>query len=167
MHQAYVMLGSNIDPVENTRRALGMLAEHVQIRAVSSCWETRSVGYDGPNFINTVVWIDTDLEQEALKRQVLSAIEQTLGRVRGANKNAPRTIDLDIIIFDGQVVDSNLWRQAHVAAPMSELLPDFPHPDTGRTLKDAARELIAGAYAVKRPGLLTMPNPAPKDLSEG
>ncbi len=154
MHQAYVMLGSNIDPVENTRRAIEMLAKRVQLLAVSTCWETHSIGYDGPNFINAAVWIGVDLGQEELKQRVLGVIEQALGRTRTANKNAPRTIDLDIVIFDDQVVDPNLWQQAHIAAPMAELLPELPNPGTGRMLKDVAEELRATAYAVPRPELL-------------
>ena len=153
MHQAYVMLGSNIDPVENTRRALALLAEWVRLLAVSNCWETGSVGYDGPNFINVAVLAETALDREDLKTQVLASIEKQLGRVRSANKNAPRTIDLDIVVFDGQVVDQNLWERAHVAAPMAELLPDLRHPQSGQTLKEAATELQASAYAVPRPEL--------------
>ncbi len=164
MHQAYVLLGSNIDPVENTRRALDMLAKQAQVVAISTCWETSSVGYDGPNFINAIVLIEVDLGQEELKRDLLGGIEQALGRVRTTNKNAPRTIDLDPIVFDGEVVDGHLWRQAHVAAPMAELLPNLPHPETGRALKDIAAELQASAYAVPRPGLLKTPGPDPKDF---
>lgn len=154
MHQAYLILGSNIDPIQNTRRALDLLAERVQIRAISNCWETRSVGYDGPNFINVAVWVLTCLEKEELKNEVLSAIERELGRVRTGEKSAPRTIDLDIIVFDGVVVDAHLWEQAFVAAPMAELLPDLLYPQSGKTLREVAKALRKESYAVPRPELL-------------
>ncbi len=153
------MLGSNIDPVENTRRALRMLAERVQLPAVSNCWETGSIGYDGPNFINAVVLIQTDLDQEELKRQVLGPIEQALGRVRSSNKNAPRTMDLDVILFDEQVVEPNLWRMAHIAAPLAELLPNLIDPETGQFLKQVAVDLVTGTHAIPRPELLQMTSP--------
>ncbi len=59
---------------------------------------------DQPNFLNAAVLIETDLTAAELKEQVLQVIERELGRVRTADKNAPRTIDLDIALFGDQVL---------------------------------------------------------------
>lgn len=65
--------------------------------------------------MNTAAWISTPLSAEELKTQVISVIENRLGRVRTADKYAPRTIDLDIILFDEQVIDDNLWTRDFLA----------------------------------------------------
>jgi 2-amino-4-hydroxy-6-hydroxymethyldihydropteridine diphosphokinase len=141
MHTVYLILGSNIDPLENTRQALALLSERVHVQSISTCWETPPVGTDGPQFINTAVCICTALEPEALKTEVLRAIERELGRVRTADKYAPRPIDLDIVVFDDQVLDPALWSLAYLALPFAELLPEFVQPETGKRLADIAAEL--------------------------
>ena len=150
MHTAHVMIGSNINPVENTRQAVIRLSEETILEAFSTTWETKSVGFDGPNFLNTMVSLKTDLNLESLKKNILSPIEKNLGRVRTVNKNSPRTIDLDITIFDGEIVDTALWRRAHIALPAAELLPNLRHPETGQTLKEIAEILKTMAYAIPR-----------------
>jgi len=141
VYTVYLILGSNIDPLENTRRALALLSEQVQVQAVSGCWETPPYGTDGPHFINTAVCIRTGFEAETLKLEVLRPIEQKLGRVREADKFAPRPIDLDIIIFDRRVIDQDLWTLAHVALPFAELLPDMLHTESGKRLSEIASAL--------------------------
>jgi 2-amino-4-hydroxy-6-hydroxymethyldihydropteridine diphosphokinase len=153
-HRACILLGSNIEPEQNTRRAVAMLKELCRILAFSSCWETGSVGYNGPNFINLAVLVETDLDTADFKQKIIDRIEERLGRVRTPNKNAPRTIDLDIIVMDGEVLDHNLWDRAHVALPVSELLPDLIDLNTGKNLKETAGELAQQAHAVPRQDVL-------------
>jgi 2-amino-4-hydroxy-6-hydroxymethyldihydropteridine diphosphokinase len=153
-HRACILLGSNIEPEQNTRRAVAMLKELCRILAFSSCWETGSVGYNGPNFINLAVLVETDLDAVDFKQKIIDRIEERLGRVRTPNKNAPRTIDLDIIVVDGEVLDQNLWDRAHVALPVSELLPDLIDLNTGKNLKETAGELVQQAHAVPRQDVL-------------
>jgi 7,8-dihydro-6-hydroxymethylpterin-pyrophosphokinase len=89
---------------------------------------------------------------------VLYEIEQALGRVRSADKSAPRTIDLDITLFDDQVLelgqrhvpDPDLLRHPHIAVPMADLAPQYVHPETGQTLKEIA-EGLPSAGLVPRP----------------
>ena len=154
MHTIYLILGSNIDPVENARRAIRLLAERVQVLAISTCWETSPVGTDGPNFINAAVCIQTDLEPEELKTKVLRAIELEMGRIRSADKFAPRPIDLDIVICDGQVIESQLWTLAYLALPFSELLPELLHPVSQKQLAEVAAELHLAGNAHPLPGIL-------------
>lgn len=149
MHEAILILGSNINPAENLDRALDLLREQVNLLEISSTWETGAVGTRGPNYLNAAARIATSLEAEQLKWQVLRSIETTLGRVRSSDKYAPRPIDLDVIIFDGVVVDDTLWERAYIALTVAELLPDFSHPQNGRRLADIAQDLHQHAYAVK------------------
>jgi 2-amino-4-hydroxy-6-hydroxymethyldihydropteridine diphosphokinase len=141
-HQACLLVGSNIRAEENLRLALQRLQEWVVILEASSVWETAAVGSDGPDFLNLALLVATPLEATELKGQVLRPLEAGMGRVRSADKNAPRPIDLDIIVFDGEPVDGLLWKHAYRAVPVAELLPDL-RSDSGETLKQAAERLSA------------------------
>ena len=148
-HTLLLGLGSNIAPEENLPRALRFLRQSLQIQAVSSVWETPPVGGEGPNFLNAVARVGVDLPAKVLRTQVLHPLESRLGRVRTDDPNAPRPIDLDILIFDGKVLEPEIWVQSYWAIPLAELLPDFPHPLTSETLARIARRL-AGVTPIRR-----------------
>jgi 2-amino-4-hydroxy-6-hydroxymethyldihydropteridine diphosphokinase len=151
--KAYLGLGSNIDPAINIAGALEMLGRHLTIEEVAQTWETAAVGSHGPNFLNTAAAVHTQLPPELLKSLVLRRIERELGRVRTANKNAPRTIDLDILVYEGQVLDPKVWTYAFVAVPLAELLPGLRNPETGETLEQTAKRLADGARLTSRPDI--------------
>ena len=153
LHTAVLSLGSNIEPAANLKSAVHLLQNSGQIDAVASTWETGAFGSSGPNFLNTVVIFRSGHTYGALTQQVLRPIDNRLGRVRVADKNAPRTIDLDILIFDGEVLDPELWERLYIALPAAELLPDLLNPLTGRTLLQTAGELQSAGCAVRRPDL--------------
>lgn len=146
-HIACLLLGSNISPVENLQRAMVKLREQGDVLAASSVWETIAVGSDGPNFLNAALLYQTESSAHDLKMNVLLPIEISLGRVRTENKNAPRTIDIDIIVYDNQVIDSHIWDRMFVALPISELLPNLRNPQDGRTLGETANELRQSSWA--------------------
>ncbi len=83
------------------------------------------MGTTGPDFLNLALLVTTSLEAGELKEKVLRPLEAQLGRLRSADKNAPRPIDLDIIIFDDLLLDPNLLLYAHRAVPVAEILPDY------------------------------------------
>lgn len=140
-HQVYIGLGSNIDPVINFKLAVEKLRNHVQVEAISKIWETPPVGTSGPNFLNAVVRIRTPLEITLLRDRVLRRIESQLGRVRNLDPNSPRPIDLDILIFDKCVLDTEIWSRAHIAVPLAEFVPDLINPETSKTLLETAGHL--------------------------
>ncbi|NWF91232.1 MAG: 2-amino-4-hydroxy-6-hydroxymethyldihydropteridine diphosphokinase [Ignavibacteriaceae bacterium] len=149
---AYLSLGSNINTEANLRAALELLAAQTRLVAVSSVWETRPVGLtEQPNFLNAAAIVETELTAEQLKREVLVAIEQRLGRVSQADKNAPRPIDLDITLFNREIVelgnrhipDPEIVERPFVAIPLAEIAPDYKHPELGQTLSEIARNFEA------------------------
>ena len=73
--------------------------------------------------------------------EVLRRIESKIGRVRTEDPNAPRPIDLDILLFDEQVIDDEIWSQAHIAVPLAEFLPNYLCIETGETLQEIAQRL--------------------------
>lgn len=134
-------MGSNICPTKNLPLAVYLLQKYMTILQTSSVWETEAVGSDSPNFLNAALLVTTSMEAEILKEQVLRPLEARLERVRTSDKNAPRTIDLDIILFDRQLLEPNLWRYAYCAVPVAEVLPGY-QSDTGEYLKDSALHLV-------------------------
>jgi len=139
-----ISLGSNIDPEKNLSLALKMLADEVVLLKQSSIWQTPAVGSNGPDYLNAAVLIQSTLSPDSLKDQILSTIELKLGRIRTNNKNEDRLIDLDIVMVDGKCLDEDLWNQAHVAVPASELIPECKNPQSGETLSQAAQRLFPG-----------------------
>jgi len=139
MKKAYLGLGSNIDPTCYLPEAVRCLQEYLDVRAVSSIWQSKAVGSSGPDYLNAVLEIKTDLTQVELKQCIITHIEETLGRVRTEDKFADRTIDIDILIYDQDILDSELWTQPHIFVPLAELIPGLVNPNSGETLEVLAR----------------------------
>lgn len=156
MNQVVIALGSNIEKEQNLPRAIALLREMCEVTAVSPIYETEPVGLlNQPNFWNAAVLIQTDLGASEIKQQIIGTVETALKRVRQADKNAPRTIDADIVLFndgvfaydggDGRlrhVPDPDLIKFAHVAVPVADLLPNLPHPETGEPLAELVKRLL-------------------------
>jgi 2-amino-4-hydroxy-6-hydroxymethyldihydropteridine diphosphokinase len=150
-HRAYLLLGSNIDPERNLPAACRQLAAHGRIVRVSQVWESPPAdGSAQANYLNAAVLMETTHSAEHLRRTVLPGIESALGRVRDPrDKYAARTIDIDIGLFDSDVLevagaripDPDLGRRPFVAVPLAEIDPDYVHPENGRTLSQIAAAL--------------------------
>ncbi|RME49285.1 MAG: 2-amino-4-hydroxy-6-hydroxymethyldihydropteridine diphosphokinase [Caldilineae bacterium] len=156
---AYLSLGSNIRPLENVKHALRLLAQQTRLLAVSTFWETEPVGCAGqPNYLNGAVIVETPLSAAALKEKVLRPIERQLGRVRGEDKNAPRTMDIDLIFFNRDtfrlgrrtIPSPEVLERAFVAIPLAEIAPDYIHPLTGQSLRTIARRFTAELQTMQK-----------------
>ncbi len=143
MSRAYLSLGSNIDAVRHLRIAIDALRERFGAVTVSKVYRTRAVGFDGPDFHNAAAMIDTDLDPHALNAW-LHALEDAWGRDRSGPRYGDRTLDIDIVLFDDEVIEGpgNLriprpeLKHAFVLRPLAEIAPDIEVPGTGRTLAD-------------------------------
>ena len=140
-HSAILILGSNINPEENIKRAFRELASRFTIEKTSNVIESIAEGGLGPNFLNAAVKIRTNLSLEELKFNQLRCIEDELGRIRTMDKNAPRTIDIDILIFDDQVIDPNIWQRIYLAIPLMEIEPQMVNRETGEDLSEIVKQL--------------------------
>ncbi len=146
----FISLGSNIEPEKNLAQAVRLLRSKCHVTAVSSVYRTAPQGFsEQPDFLNMAVLVSTSLSPESLKGEALDWIEHELERIRDPlNKNAPRTIDLDISLWGDavfeygakpwRVPDPDILRFAHVAIPLAELAPDLVHPTEGVTLAEIA-----------------------------
>jgi 2-amino-4-hydroxy-6-hydroxymethyldihydropteridine diphosphokinase len=152
MTEVLISLGSNLDKEINLPAAIALLRQHpdILVLAVSPVLVTAAIAADGsfaaqPEFHNAAVRAETALAPQEL-RGVLRAIETQLGRVRGADKFAPRTIDLDLSFYgsgvtganDKPLPDPDVLRFAHVAIPLASVAGDWVHPVTGETLTAVA-----------------------------
>lgn len=150
-HLAYLGLGSNISPETNLAHALCLLRATVQVIAVSKVWNTPAVGTEGPDFLNAAVAIRTELSPDELKSRVIRKIENQLGRVRTEDKNAPRPIDIDILIFDNELFDPEIWIRVHLAVPLAELIPNYVHMESGEKMAHAAQRLSLSTPINQKP----------------
>ena len=154
---AYLSLGSNIDPEHNLPKAASQLAQFGRIKAASSVWQTAPVGFTNqPDFLNAAVLLETELSAETLRHQAITQIENALGRVRTENKNGPRPIDIDIMLFNHDVgsighrriPDPELLERCFVAIPMAEIAPDYVHPEEKVSLKEIALKFNSATTSI-------------------
>jgi dihydroneopterin aldolase/2-amino-4-hydroxy-6-hydroxymethyldihydropteridine diphosphokinase len=142
---AYIGLGSNVEPEENVVRAIELLSRETELVSVSRFYRSAALRRpEQPEFLNGACCICTNLSARALKFDVLRGIERRLGRVRSADKYAPRSIDLDVLLYGDEVCDEedlripdpDIRERAFVALPLLELWPEAVLPDTGQRLAD-------------------------------
>jgi 2-amino-4-hydroxy-6-hydroxymethyldihydropteridine diphosphokinase len=143
--EAFIAVGSNIEPLRNVPAALDMLLEDVRVTGVSTMYRTAPLGRpEQPAFVNGVWRVETALDARKLKFTVLRGIEARLGRVRTEDAFAARPIDLDIALFGGAVIDEpdlvvpdpDVRERAFLAVPLVELAPELRLPGSGVRLAD-------------------------------
>ena len=154
-HLAYLSLGSNIQPEVNLIKGVQLLQQKGRILGISSAWESKSVGAEGPNYLNACVSYLTSLGWEDLKEQVILPIEVQLGRKRIENKFAPRTMDIDIVLFDGRSCDDKSWEKAFVVVPLAEIYPTYQNPVRNESIRDTAARLRREIWMETRPEVLS------------
>lgn len=157
--RVFLSLGSNIEPEKNLPAAVRELQRYGKVLAVSQVWQSAPVGYaEQADFLNAAVLLETLLSAAELRNVAIPEIEAKLHRVRDPNnKNAPRTIDLDISLYGREVIevvgrripDPDILSRVFVAVPLAELDPEYVHPETGTTLCEVAAGLEAATRGMK------------------
>lgn len=121
-HSTFLSVGSNIEPEANVEQAARILASEHRLIDRSRFMQTAPDGYqDQPDFLNGAFFIDTTLEFDEFNLY-LKELEKRLGRVKGPIKSGPRTIDLDIIIWDGRIMHADYPAKDYTREPIDELL---------------------------------------------
>jgi 2-amino-4-hydroxy-6-hydroxymethyldihydropteridine diphosphokinase len=155
--EVFVAAGSNVEPVENLRRALDALALHYPGLRCSCAYGNAAVGFEGDDFVNLVVGFDTDDDVRKVIDHLHEA-EAACGRARNAPKWAPRSMDLDILLYGSMVIEEpglvlprpDLLRRAYMLGPMAELAPDLVHPTEGSTMRELWAAFDQSAHAMRR-----------------
>jgi 2-amino-4-hydroxy-6-hydroxymethyldihydropteridine diphosphokinase len=150
MEKSYIGLGSNLGRRRSMlRQALQQMERRgIAIESHSSLWESEPVDAPGtPWFLNMAVGAGCEMEPSALLECLLS-IEVEMGRVRG-EVNAPRTLDLDLLLFGDRLLDEpqlivphpRMWERRFVLAPLAEIAPGLTDPRGGVTVRERLAQL--------------------------
>lgn len=125
MNTAVVSVGSNINPTENINTAKIMISKEFNLIRASSFKETEPIGYkEQDDFYNGAFLVQTDRDFDDFNN-MLKKIEINMGRVKRSNKQGPREIDLDIIVWNNKVVDNDVYEREFLQSSILEVLPGF------------------------------------------
>lgn len=157
MPQVYVAAGSNVEPERHLERAVAHLERAFGPLQVSPWYRNAAAGFDGADFINFVVGFETQLPVHEVRAR-LQQIEQVCGRAREAPKWAPRTMDLDILLYGDQVCAEpglilprpDLLRRAYMLGPLADLAPERLHPSAHVTIGTLWRQFDQAAHPLVR-----------------
>lgn len=137
--RVYLGLGSNIDPARHLGEAVAQLREAFGLITVSRVCRTAPVGFQGEDFYNLAVGLDTDLDLTTLAA-LLRGMEDAAGRFRGGEKFAPRTLDVDVLTYGAlaraepsALPRADILEYAFVLGPLADIAPDERHPVLGTT----------------------------------
>ena len=143
MAKIYISIGSNIEAEKNIRNAIHALQEYYGKLILSSVYESESVGFDGDNFLNLVVGLNTDENVHEVVA-TLRKIEDKNGRDRSGPRFSPRVVDLDLLLYDDLILKEDklelprdeITKNAFVLQPLDEIASQLIHPVTGKTMCD-------------------------------
>jgi 2-amino-4-hydroxy-6-hydroxymethyldihydropteridine diphosphokinase len=157
MPQVYVAAGSNVEPERNLALAVKELGREFPGVRLSPWYRNRAVGFEGDDFINFVAGFTTDLSvREVVVR--LHAIETLCGRPRDAPRWAPRSMDLDVLVYDDLICDEprlklprpDLLKRAYMLGPLAALAPELVHPTAGVTIGELWERFDRAAHPLER-----------------
>jgi 2-amino-4-hydroxy-6-hydroxymethyldihydropteridine diphosphokinase len=157
MARISVSLGSNVDRERNIRQALALLQQQYGELILSPVYQTASVGFEGDDFFNLVVLFSSD-DQAVEVVHALKQIENNMGRDRSLPKFSARSIDLDLLTYDHQVVNEGvvqiprreILKNAFVLKPLSDIMGDDRHPEVGKTYAELWEKMKSTADRIEK-----------------
>lgn len=161
MAVVYLGLGSNIDAEKNLRLAAGELRRLFGELTVSPVYRSTALGFSGPDFLNLVVALATDVGPLDVIGQI-ERIHEMAGRTRGPDKYSSRPLDIDLLLY-GDTVDpepplrlprSDILAHSFVLQPLADIAPGLVHPLTGREIAEHWREFDADSHPLTRVDLI-------------
>ena len=155
--EAFVGVGSNVDPEKNILAALPEIESRVQVLAASRFYRNPAIApdrFERPPFVNGVLKIRTGFTPSDLKHGVLRDVEKSVQRRRTGDRYGPRTLDLDLLVYgdlevesDGIILpDPDISAQPFWAVPLSELVPKMRPPNTPLSMKELVRTLDTRSF---------------------
>ena len=156
-HLIYVGIGSNIEQEKYIRISAKSLKEtfgaDCQLQ-LSPVYKTQAVGFEGDDFYNLVASFYSELSPYEVEKE-LKKIEHLHGRQRNQNKFSARTLDIDLLLYDQEIIHTNgisiprdeIEKYAFVLSPLAELAPKLIHPETQKTILEMWRELKEKTHA--------------------
>ncbi len=156
MATVYLGLGSNESPEANLRLAIRELEKRYGELAISAVYRSAAVGFDGEDFLNLVVRLQSADSPLAIRDEI-ELIHNLAGRVRGSDKWESRPLDIDLLLYNDLVKDErpvrvprdDILQYSFVLRPLAELAPDQVHPVTGRTMLEHWQEFDASSHPLE------------------
>ena len=156
MPEVYVAAGSNVAPEENLSRAVAELQRAFPDVRFSPWYRNRAVGFEGDDFINLVAGFSTGLALDEVLT-TLQAIEARCGRARDAPRWAPRSMDLDVLLYGDLVCERpgirlprpDLLKRAYMLGPLAALAPGVMHPTEQRTIGELWQRFDRAAHPLE------------------
>lgn len=157
MPRVFVAAGSNVDPEKNLANATREMERSFPDIQFSPWYRNRALGFDGADFINLVAGFTTEMPlHDVVKR--LRAIEELCGRAREAPKWAPRSMDLDILLYGDLVHEEpglklprpDLLKRPYMLGPMADLAPEVLHPTANVTIGELWQRFDRAAHPMAR-----------------
>ena len=156
MATVYLGLGSNESPEANLGLAIAELEKRYGELAISAIYRSAAVGFDGEDFLNLVVRLQSEDSPQAICEEI-ELIHDLAGRVRGSDKWRTRSLDVDLLLYDDLVKDErpirvpreDILRYSFVLRPLAELAPDQVHPVTGKTMLEHWQEFDASSHPLE------------------
>jgi 2-amino-4-hydroxy-6-hydroxymethyldihydropteridine diphosphokinase len=161
MATVFAGLGSNIDPEDNLHLGVSELRARYGDLQLSAVYRSKSVGFDGDDFLNLVARFETEASPESICEEI-ERIHELAGRDRNESKWSARPLDIDLLLYDDLIVDENPVRiprndvleYSFVLRPLAELAPDFRHPVTGKTMYQHWHEFDAASHPLDVVGVI-------------
>ena len=156
MPAVYVAAGSNVAPARHIADAVSQLAREFPGVRFSPWYRNRAAGFEGDDFINLVAGFETALPVRAVIGK-LQAIEARCGRPREAPRWAPRSMDLDVLLYGDLVLDEpglklprpDLLKRAYMLGPLAQLAPEVVHPTAHLTIGELWRRFDQAAHPLE------------------
>jgi 2-amino-4-hydroxy-6-hydroxymethyldihydropteridine diphosphokinase len=155
--EVYVAAGSNVEPQQNVARAVRELERAFPGVRFSPWYQNHAAGFSGDDFINLVAGFNTQLPlAQVLSR--LHAIETLCGRPCDAARWAPRSMDLDVLLYGDMVCDEaavklprpDLLKRAYMLGPLAALAPQVIHPTAGATIGELWQRFDQAAHPLQQ-----------------
>ncbi len=141
-----ISLGSNIEPQLNLEKATNEIAKFATLEKTSKIYKSKSVGFEGNDFLNQVILCEVKFELEETYFK-LKKIEKEMGRVKNVNKFSDRLIDLDLLTFNDEISEgkitlphNDILKYSFVLVPFAEIYPEFIHPVNQKSIETLLKE---------------------------
>ncbi|MGI9237942.1 MAG: 2-amino-4-hydroxy-6-hydroxymethyldihydropteridine diphosphokinase [Woeseiaceae bacterium] len=161
MSDIYLGLGSNIEPEKNLSLAVRELRNKFGDLKVSSVYRSAALGFEGDDFLNLVVGLKSDDGPMEICQEI-EHLHNVAGRARSSKKWAARPLDIDLLLYNDEVIDerpvrvprSDILEYSFVLRPLAELAPDLVHPVTGKTMLAHWQEFDAASHPLELVGVI-------------
>lgn len=156
MAKVYLGLGSNVEPRRYLRMGIRELGQLFGVLELSNVYKSKAVGFDGADFLNLVVGLESNLSPQEIHERI-EKLHILAGRQRGESRYSPRTLDIDLLLYDDLVIDAapivlpraDVLKYSFVLGPLAEIAPDLRHPQTGRPIAEHWAEFAKDSHPLE------------------